>query len=76
MAKSRLRRPQNLKPCHEIRAGLDHWLRVLSATTHAYLPDTVSIRVADDNAEGGQRTILRRRNNPIRARLAEHDQET
>ncbi len=67
----RLRRPQNLKPCHEIAAGIvPRWMRVLHVEPHEYMTDTTLIWVASEQSEDGRRPILRRRNHPILSRLA------
>ncbi len=67
----RLRRPQNLKPCHEIASALSAWQRVVHVEPHEHMADTVIIWVASDRSESGRRPVLRRRNHPILSRLTD-----
>lgn len=67
----RLRRPQNLKPCHEVATGISGWERVVAVEPHEHMADTVVIWLASERSESGRRAVLRRRNYPILSRLAE-----
>jgi hypothetical protein len=68
---SRLRRPQNLKPCHEIASALGAWRRVIAVEPHEHMADTLIIWAASEHHDDGRRAILRRRNQPVLSRLAD-----
>lgn len=71
----RHRRPQNLKPCHEIKLGAlwgSRWARVLAVEPHPHLRDQLNVWVDWD---GERRHMLLTKNRAVLSRLAEHDAE-
>lgn len=69
----RRRRPQNLKPCHEVRVGvLGAWCRVLDVKPHPHLRDQLNVWV---DWNGDRHHMLLTKDRPVWSRLAEHDTE-